>query len=56
MEKQDEKREKEKRTGKSVAAGYYKPAPITRDPRFCVGGPQNQRNDGETIITKEKYV
>ena len=23
---------------------------------FVQGGPQNQRNDGETIITKEKYI
>ena len=24
-------------------------------PDGCVGGPQNQRNDGETKITKKKY-
>ena len=55
MEKQDEEREKFKRTGESVAAGQATNQHLKHGTRwFSVGGPQNQRNDGETTITKEK--
>ena len=56
MEKQNEKSDKKRKEQENLwLQDKLLTSTYNTGPDGCVGGPQNQRNDGETKITKKKY-